>query len=55
MAANIVGWAIGWSLISLVAEAEGVSTVMVYLVGGLGAAAAGIITGIALVGLSRTR
>jgi hypothetical protein len=55
LAANIVGWAIGWSLISLVEEAEGMSTAMVYLIGGVGAAAAGIITGIALVGLSRTR
>lgn len=55
VAANIVGWVIAWSLISLVEGAEGVSTVMVYLIGGAGAAAAGIITGIALVGLSRTR
>ena len=55
VAANVVGWAIGWSLVSLVEEAEGMSTAMVYLIGGVGAAAAGIITGIALVGLSRTR
>jgi hypothetical protein len=55
VAANVVGWALGWSLISLVEGAEGMSTVMVYLIGGAGAAAAGIITGIALVGLSRTR
>jgi hypothetical protein len=55
VAANVVGWAIGWSLISLVEEAEGMSTAMVYLIGGVGAAAAGIITGIALVGLSRAR
>jgi hypothetical protein len=55
VAANIAGWAIGWSLISLVEEAEGVSTVLVYLIGGVGAAAAGIVTAIALVGLSRTR
>jgi len=55
LAANIAGWAIGWSLISLVEGAEGLSTVVVYLIGGAGAAAAGIITGIALVGLSRTR
>jgi hypothetical protein len=55
LAANVAGWAIGWSLISLVEDAEGVSTIAVYLVGGVGAAAAGLITGIALVGLSRTR
>jgi hypothetical protein len=55
LAANVAGWALGWSLISLVEEAEGMSTAMVYLIGGVGAAAAGIITGIALVGLSRTR
>jgi len=55
VAANVAGWALGWSLISLVEDAEGVSTVIIYLIGGVGAAAAGIITGIALVGLSRTR
>lgn len=53
--ANIAAWALGWSLISLAENAEGLSTLMVYLVGGIGAAVAGIITGIALVWLSRAR
>jgi purine-cytosine permease-like protein len=53
--ANVAAWAVGWSVISLVEEAEGLSTARVYLIGGAGAAAAGMITGIALVWLSRTR
>ena len=53
--ANVVAWAIGWSVISLVEHAEGTSTLVVYLVGGAGAAMAGIVTGIALIALSRTR
>jgi hypothetical protein len=53
--ANVAAWAVGWSVISLVEEAEGLSTLVVYLIGGAGAAAAGIITGIALVWLSRAR
>jgi hypothetical protein len=53
--ANVAAWAVGWSVISLVEEAEGLSTVVVYLIGGAGAAAAAIITGIVLVWLSRAR
>ena len=49
--ASVVAWAVGWSFISLGAN----STLMVYVVGGLGAAIAGIITGMTLIWLSRTR
>jgi hypothetical protein len=53
--ASIVGWAVGWSLISLAEDAAGLSTLMIYLVGGIGAALAGTITGITLIWLSRPR
>ena len=48
LVANMAGWAVAWSLISLAEDAETWSTVMVYIVGGLGAGVAGILTGIAL-------
>jgi hypothetical protein len=55
LAATIVAWGVGWSLISMVEDAAGLSTLMIYLVGGIGAALAGTITGITLVWLSRPR
>ena len=53
--ANVVGWAVGWSLISLAEDAAGLSTLMVYIVGGMGAALAGIVTGATLIWQSRPR
>jgi hypothetical protein len=53
--ASIVGWAVGWSLISLAEDAAGLSTLMVYVVGGIGAALAGIVTGANLIWQSRPR
>ena len=53
--ANIAAWALGWSLISLAEDSEGLSTLMVYLVGGTGAAVAGIITAMTLIWLRRPR
>ncbi|MDQ2853376.1 MAG: hypothetical protein M3R32_00790 [Chloroflexota bacterium] len=49
--ANVAAWAVGWSVISLGAT----STPMLYVVGGLGAAIAGIITAVTLIWLARTR
>jgi hypothetical protein len=53
--ANILAWTVGWSIIGLVEEAGGLPTLMVYVVGAIGAAIAGTITGIALIWLSRPR
>ena len=53
--ANIGAWVVGWSLISVAEGSAGLSTVMIYVVGGVGAALAGIITGIALLWVSRPR
>lgn len=50
--ANVVAWAAGWSLISL-ADGSDISIAMAYAVGAIGAALVGVITGIALIGLSR--
>lgn len=50
--ANVLAWAVGWSMIGL---ADPSSVAMTYAVGAIGAAAVGIITGIALIGLSRHR
>lgn len=52
--ASVAAWAVGWSVIS-VAEASAWSTPVVYAVGGLGAALAGIVTAAALVWISRSR
>jgi hypothetical protein len=53
--ASAVAWAVGWGLISAVGEGSGEQLAMTYLVGGVGAAAAGTITGIALVWLLQDR
>jgi hypothetical protein len=50
IAANAVGWAAAWLLIELVPSS---SVVMTYAVVALGATVVGVITGIALIGLSR--
>jgi hypothetical protein len=50
--ANVVGWAAAWSLISL-ADGSELSVAVTYLVGAAGAALVGVITGIALIGLTR--
>ncbi len=52
VAANVVAWAVGWSLISL-ADGSDMSIAMAYVVGAAGAAVIGVITGIALLGLVR--
>lgn len=52
IAANVLGWAAGWSLISSV-DGSNVSVALIYAVGAAGAALVGIITGIALIGLVR--
>jgi hypothetical protein len=52
---TIAAWAVGWSLISLAEDSAGLSTLMIYVVGGIGAALAGIITGTALIWLWRSR
>jgi hypothetical protein len=52
VAANVAAWAVGWSLISL-ADGSDMSLAMLYLVGALGAAVIGVITGIALLALLR--
>jgi hypothetical protein len=51
--ATALGWAIGWSIISTVAEAAGGPTATAYLIGAAGAAAAAVITSAALVWLRR--
>ena len=51
--ATALSWAIGWSIISTVAEAAGGPTATTYLIGATGAAAAAVITGAALVWLRR--
>jgi hypothetical protein len=53
--ASVAAWAVGWSIIGVVGEAAGGPTGMAYLIGATGAAAAGIITGVALVRLLRQR
>ena len=49
--ASALGWALGWVVIGTVDDAIGGPTVMAYLIGALGAAVAGLITGTALVWL----
>jgi 4-amino-4-deoxy-L-arabinose transferase-like glycosyltransferase len=50
--ANVLGWTVGWSLIAL-ADSWVDSVGMAYVVGGVGAAAVGVITAVALIGLTR--
>lgn len=51
--ANVVGWAVGWTLIGLGEGSETWPVVAVYAVGALGAAVAAIITGLTLISLLR--
>jgi hypothetical protein len=53
--ATILAWVAGWSLIGLAETSSDLPTLAVYLVGAIGAAGAGIITGAALVWLFRFR
>jgi hypothetical protein len=53
--ATILAWVAGWSLIGLAEKSAGLPTLGVYLVGAIGAAGAGIVTGAALLWLLRTR
>ena len=52
IAANVLGWAAGWSLIGSI-DGSNASVTMIYAVGAAGAALVGIITGIALIDLVR--
>ena len=51
--ATALAWAVGWSIISTVDEVAGGPTGTTYLIGTTGAAAAGVITGAALIWLRR--
>lgn len=53
--ASVVAWAVGWAIISWAEAAEGSPTLTVYLVVAFGAAVGGIVTGVALIWLSRRR
>jgi len=53
--ANVLAWAVGWGIINVVDEAVGVPTATAYIIGAVGAAVAGMITGVALVWLMRLR
>jgi hypothetical protein len=53
--ASILAWVVGWSFIGLAETSADLPTVAVYLVGAIGAAGAGIITGAALIRLFRSR
>jgi hypothetical protein len=52
IAANVLAWAAGWTVIGL-AEGSVDSLATMYLVGSMGAAVVGVITAIALIGLTR--
>jgi hypothetical protein len=54
--ASGLAWAIGWAIISVVhEEAAGGPTAAAYVIGAAGAAVAGVITGVSLLGLFRLR
>jgi hypothetical protein len=53
--ASALGWAVGWTVISAVDEAVVGPTASAYFIGATGAAAAGVITGVALAWLLRLR
>ena len=52
--ASVVGWILAWIVIRSAEASENQPIVLVYLLGGSGAAVAGIITGAALIWLSRS-
>ena len=51
--ASAVGWAAGWTIINIMDESAGGPISTIYLIGALGAAVAGLITGAAMVRLSQ--
>lgn len=53
--ASVLAWAVGWGMISVVDEAVGGPAGTAYVIGAVGAAVAGMITGVALVWLWRLR
>ena len=53
--ASAVGWAVGWVIIGAVADAGDPPPTSAYVIGAVGAAVAGAITGATLVWLLRTR
>lgn len=53
--ANIVGWAVAWIVIRSVDDSEPITTLWIYAVGSVGAAIAGIVTGVTLICLMRRR
>ena len=53
--ASALGWAVGWVVISAVDEAIGGPTAMAYVIGAIGAAVAGVITGTTLVWLLQSQ
>ena len=53
--AMIPAWIVGWLIIRAAEELEDSSTLVVYLVGGFGAAVVGIVTGVVLTRLARHR
>jgi hypothetical protein len=53
--ASTIGWAAGWLLIGSIDEPGGAPSASAYVVGSVGAAVAGVITGASMVRLLRTR
>jgi len=53
--ASAIAWAVGWLIIGAVADAGDPPPTTAYVIGAVGAAVAGVITGGALVWLLRTR
>jgi hypothetical protein len=53
--ASTVGWGVGWLLIGSIDESSGAPGVSGYLLGSAGAALAGVITGVSVLRLLRTR
>ena len=53
--ASTIAWALGWLLIGSIDESNGAPGASAYVLGAVGAALAGVITGISMVRLLRTR
>jgi hypothetical protein len=53
--ASALAWAIGWTVIAGVQRSAGTVTIIVYVVGAIGAAAAGVVTAATLIRLLRGR
>jgi len=52
---SVLGWAVGWSIISFVDEVANTPTGTAYLIGAAGAAVAGVITAVLLMRILRLR